>query len=72
VTATAEEAVIAKETRVREEIVLRKEEEDRTQTVSDTVRRTEVEVEDDRASSLRIAPTPPQSGARNHSGGSGR
>jgi len=48
VTATAEEAVIAKDTRVKEEIVVRKEEQDRTQTVSDTVRRTEVEVEDDR------------------------
>ncbi|MBV9825177.1 MAG: YsnF/AvaK domain-containing protein [Alphaproteobacteria bacterium] len=50
VTATAEEAVIAKEARVKEEIVVRKDEEERTETVSDTVRRTEVEVEDNRTS----------------------
>jgi len=59
VTATAEEAVVAKETRVKEEIVIRKEEQDRTQTVSDTVRRTEVEVEDDRRRSQpAVAPNP--------------
>ena len=61
VTATAEEAVIAKETRVKEEIVVRKDEEERTQTVSDTVRRTEVEVEDNRTSA---APPVPQSPRR--------
>jgi len=55
VTATAEEAVVAKETRVKEEIVVRKEEEERTQTVSDTVRHTEVEVEKDRASAPAAA-----------------
>lgn len=49
VTATAEEAVIAKETRVKEEVVLRKEGQDRMQTVSDTVRHTEVKVDDDRS-----------------------
>lgn len=49
VTAKAEEAVIAKEARVKEEIVVSKDAEDRTQTVSDTVRRTEVEIEDERA-----------------------
>jgi uncharacterized protein (TIGR02271 family) len=52
VTATAEEAVVAKETRIKEEIVVRKEEEERTQTVSDTVRHTEVEIDDDRASAV--------------------
>jgi uncharacterized protein (TIGR02271 family) len=57
VTATAEEAVVGKETRVKEEVVVRKEEEERTQTVRDTVRNTEVEVEHDRASGTR-APTP--------------
>ncbi|MBV8890285.1 MAG: DUF2382 domain-containing protein [Alphaproteobacteria bacterium] len=57
VTATAEEAVIAKDTRVKEEIVVRKQEEERTQTVSDTVRHTEVEVEDDRAAATN-APVP--------------
>ena len=48
VTATGEEAVIAKDTRVKEEIVVRKEQENRTQTVSGSVRHTEVEVEDAR------------------------
>lgn len=43
-----EEAVVAKEARVREELVVNKEVDSRTETVSDTVRRTEVEVEDDR------------------------
>ena len=45
----AEEAVVSKETRVKEELVVRKDVEERTKTVSDTVRRTEVEVEDERA-----------------------
>jgi uncharacterized protein (TIGR02271 family) len=47
-TESAEEAVVAKEARVKEEVVIRKEAEERTQTVQDTVRRTEVEVEDER------------------------
>ncbi len=41
---TAEEAVVAKDARVVEEIGLREEAEVRTETVRDTVRRTEVEV----------------------------
>jgi uncharacterized protein (TIGR02271 family) len=45
-TETAEEAVVAKEARVREEVVLKKTAEERTETVSDTVRRTDVEIED--------------------------
>ena len=44
----AEEAVISKEARVKEEIALRREADERTETVSDTVRHTEVEVEDER------------------------
>lgn len=44
----AEEAVVSKEARVVEEIALRREGEDRTETVSDSVRHTEVEIEDDR------------------------
>jgi len=40
--------VVSKEARVTEELVVRKEAEQRTETVSDTVRRTEVEVEDER------------------------
>jgi len=49
VTETDEEAVVAKQARVAEEVVIRKDVQERTETVSDTVRRTEVEVEDDRA-----------------------
>ena len=48
-TATAEEAVVGKEARVVEEIALRKEGADRTETVRDTVRKTEVEVDDGKA-----------------------
>jgi uncharacterized protein (TIGR02271 family) len=47
-TETSEEAVLSKETRVREEVVVRKEAEERTETVRDTVRRTEVEIEDEK------------------------
>jgi stress response protein YsnF len=44
----AEEAVVEKEARVREELVINKQVGERTETVSDTVRRTEVDIEDDR------------------------
>ena len=44
-TETDEEAVVAKETRVVEEVVIGKTAEERTETVRDTVRRTDVEVE---------------------------
>jgi stress response protein YsnF len=44
----AEEAVVSKEARVVEEIGLRKEGDVRTETIRDTVRRQEVEVEDER------------------------
>ncbi len=47
-TESAEEAVVSKEARVTEEVVVRKRADERTETVSDTVRRTEVEVEDER------------------------
>jgi len=43
-----EEAVVSKEARVVEEVVVRKGAEQRTQTISDTVRRTEVDIEDER------------------------
>lgn len=43
-----EEAVVSKEARVVEEISLRKTAEQRDETVSDTVRKTEVEIEDER------------------------
>ena len=44
----AEEAVVAKDARVKEELTLRKTTDDRTQDISDTVRHTEVEIEDER------------------------
>jgi uncharacterized protein (TIGR02271 family) len=44
-----EEAVVGKEARVKEEVVVRKEADQRTETVRDKVRRTEVDVDDDRA-----------------------
>ena len=43
-----EQAVVSKEARVTEEIALRKESDVRNETVTDTVRHTEVEVEDER------------------------
>lgn len=51
----AEEAVISKDARVTEEISLRKTAEDRTQTISDSVRRTEVEIEDARGATSGTA-----------------
>jgi len=47
VSETTEEAVVSKTARVREEVVVRKDVEERVETVHDTVRRTEVEVERD-------------------------
>jgi len=49
VTTHREEPVIAKEARVKEEVVVRQEADQRTETVRDIVRHTEVQVEDDRA-----------------------
>ena len=43
--ATSEEAVVGKTARVVEEVVVGKEGSDRTETISDSVRKTEVEVE---------------------------
>ncbi|RYJ00538.1 MAG: DUF2382 domain-containing protein [Acetobacteraceae bacterium] len=48
-TETTEEAVVAKEARVVEEVVLRKTSDDETRTIRDSVRHTEVSVDDDRA-----------------------
>lgn len=47
-TESAEEAVVSKDAEVTEEVVVRKFEGERTEGVSDTVRRTEIEVEDTR------------------------
>ena len=44
----SEEPVVSKEARVKEELVVKKDVEQRQETVKDTVRRTEVEVEDER------------------------
>jgi uncharacterized protein (TIGR02271 family) len=63
VTTHREEPVFAKKARVKEEIRVRKEADQRTETVRDTVRHTEVEVEDDRAeASTPASPsaTPPR------------
>lgn len=45
---TVEEAVVSKEARVKEEINLNRRADERTETVSDSIRRTEVEIEDER------------------------
>lgn len=45
----AEEAVVAKDARIKEELIISKEIGQRRETVSDTVRHTEVEIEDDRS-----------------------
>ncbi|MGE5570721.1 MAG: YsnF/AvaK domain-containing protein [Rhodospirillales bacterium] len=45
ITETVEEPVVSKEARVVEEVVVGKEETERTETIKDTVRKTEVEVE---------------------------
>jgi uncharacterized protein (TIGR02271 family) len=50
-TETAEEVVVSKNARIKEEVVIQRNSDDRTKTISDTVRHTEVEVEDDRVSS---------------------
>jgi uncharacterized protein (TIGR02271 family) len=49
----AEQAVVSKDARVKEELVVKKGVDQRTETVSDKVRRTEVEVEDERGNALR-------------------
>jgi uncharacterized protein (TIGR02271 family) len=54
VTTHREEPVIAKEARVKEELVVRKEAGERRETVRDTVRRSEVDLEDDRAEKSAI------------------
>lgn len=60
-----EEAVVQKEARVVEEIELRKTSETHRETVSDTVRRTEVEIEDDRDGPNRQG-LDPEAGSRDY------
>jgi len=50
---TREEPVVSKDVRVKEEVVVKKDAGQRTQTVSDKVRRTEVKVEDERGNAVR-------------------
>jgi uncharacterized protein (TIGR02271 family) len=47
-TEKTEQAVVSKQARVKEELVIKKDVDQKTETVSDTVRRTEVKVEDER------------------------
>ncbi|MCG5239845.1 YsnF/AvaK domain-containing protein [Azospirillum doebereinerae] len=61
VTETDEEAVVEKAAYVRETLVVRKDVEDRTETVRDTVRRTEVEVDDARKSGSPVPGARPDS-----------
>jgi uncharacterized protein (TIGR02271 family) len=56
-TERVEEAVVSKDARVVEEVGIRKDATQRTETVSDTVRRTEVEVEDERGKVSRTGTT---------------
>ena|ERR1700753_2076815 len=63
---TDEEAVVSKTTRVKEEVVVQREATDRVETVRDTVRRQDVEIErdDDATSRASGAPTIPTATAR--------
>ncbi len=69
--ATSEEAVIGKEARVVEEIGIRKEASDRTETVHDTVRSTKVEVEDGTKAVPGAATTKPTGPATTTTGTTG-
>jgi len=55
---TRQEAVVSKEARVKEEVVLKKDVREHAKTVTDTVRRTDVKVEDDRGTSRSTRPSP--------------
>ena len=56
----AEEAVVQKDVRVKEEIALRKNVEQRTETVSEKARHTEVEVQDERGNAIRTTALSPR------------
>jgi stress response protein YsnF len=55
-----EEAVVSKEVRITEGIVVRKEAGQRAETVFDTVRETKVEVEDERGNRVNVTGTTDQ------------
>src|SRR5205085_7242088 len=50
---TREEPVVSKQARVKEEVVVKKDTEQRTETVTDKVRRTDVKVEDARGNPVQ-------------------
>jgi len=50
---TREEPVVSKQARVKEEVVVKKDAQQHTQTVSDKVRHTEVKVEDERGNAVQ-------------------
>jgi uncharacterized protein (TIGR02271 family) len=64
VTETDEEAVVGKTARVKEEVVVHKEATDRVETVHDTVRRQDVEIERDASTSRTSGATPIPTTAR--------
>jgi len=64
VTETDEEAVIGKTARVKEEVVVHKEATDRVETIRDTVRRQDVEIERDASTSRTSGATPIPTTAR--------
>ncbi|WP_375456131.1 YsnF/AvaK domain-containing protein [uncultured Methylobacterium sp.] len=63
-TETREQAVVSKDARVVEEIGIRKDAAQRTETVTDKVRRTEVEVEDERGNVSRTGTTDATTGRK--------
>jgi len=71
VTETAEEPVVAKRARVREEVVVGRDATSRMETVRDNVRRTEVEVEQLEGKTVAASEAPGRrhAGKRNHGGG---
>jgi uncharacterized protein (TIGR02271 family) len=62
-TESAEEAVVAKEARITGEVVIRKDATERTETVQDTVRRTEVDVDNTAGAASHATETATLSGA---------
>jgi len=70
VSETAEEAVVSKQARVVEEVVVRKDVDTHTETVSDTVRRTEVDV-DRGGTTDRAYATGTTAGTTGYAGGTG-
>jgi len=65
---TSEEPVVTKTPRVAEEVVVRKDARDRTETVRDTVRREEVEVQKQGGKPTDVAPAKPTAAPRTRSG----